>query len=427
VSFEALQLDAALVKAIAEAGYTTPTPIQAAAIPSAIAGRDLMASAQTGTGKTAAFILPSLQRLLTPATVKSRGPRVLVLAPTRELATQVKEAAEKYGRNLPRLSVVSVLGGMPYGAQLKLLSRPVDVLVATPGRLIDHIERGRIDFSRLEVVILDEADRMLDMGFLEDVERIVSATPATRQTLMFSATFDGPIATLAKRLLKNPERIQTVSQTTRHEHIEQRLHYVDDRAHKNRLLMHLLDDAAIGQALVFTATKRDADDLADAIRARGHATAALHGDMQQRQRNSTLTAVRRGAVRVLVATDVAARGIDVAGISHVINYDLPRSAEDYVHRIGRTGRAGVAGIAVSFANPDDSFILKRIERYTGQSIQSHIVEGMEPTRRPRPAHAPRKKPGGYRGNREFGARNGSSDNRRAGGNAGKPRNSPRYN
>ena len=409
VTFATLGLNPSILKAVEESGYTIPTPIQAEAIPTIMAGHDLMASAQTGTGKTAAFILPALNRIAEPSAIRSKGPRVLVLTPTRELAQQVSDAAAKYGKNM-RVKVVSILGGMPYPLQNKLLSSPVDILVATPGRFIDHIERGRIDFSRLEILIMDEADRMLDMGFIDDVERIAAATPATRQTLLFSATLEGVIGNLAQRLLKTPKRISVASSKARHENIEQRLMYVDDMAHKNRILDHLLRDTELNQALVFTATKRDADALADSLSAQGHAAAALHGDMNQRDRNRTLVNVRRGAVRVLVATDVAARGIDVAGISHVINFDLPKFAEDYVHRIGRTGRGGASGIAVSFASNRDALHLKKIEQFTGQRIDAHTIAGLEPKFKPRPA------PSG-RGN--SGPRGGSGAPRGAG--AGAPR------
>ncbi|MEQ1583157.1 MAG: DEAD/DEAH box helicase, partial [Candidatus Nitrotoga sp.] len=290
MTFASLGLNPLILNAVEESGYTVPSPIQAEAIPEVMAGHDLMASAQTGTGKTAAFILPALHRIAEPAAVRSKGPRVLVLTPTRELAQQVSDAATKYGKNM-RLKVVSILGGMPYPLQNKLLSSPVDILVATPGRLIDHIERGRIDFSRLEMLVLDEADRMLDMGFIDDVERIAAATPATRQTLLFSATLDGVIGNLAKRLLTNPKRISVAATQARHENIEQRLMYVDDMAHKGRLLDHLLRDAGLNQALVFTATKRDADALADQLLSQGHSAAALHGDMNQRERNRTLVSL----------------------------------------------------------------------------------------------------------------------------------------
>ena len=383
MSFENLNLHPLILKAIVDSGYSTPTPIQKQAIPELLAGHDIMASAQTGTGKTAAFMLPALHRLAIPPKVHSRGPRILVLTPTRELALQVSEAAAKYGKHLYRVKVVSILGGMPYPLQNKLLSQPVDILVATPGRLIDHIQRGRINFSRLEMLVLDEADRMLDMGFIDDVEKIASAIPATHQTLLFSATLDSTIAKVAARLLKSPKRIQIATQRAKLDNIEQRLHYVDDLSHKNRLLDHLLRDMGLKQAIVFTATKRDADTLADNLSAQGHEASALHGDMNQRDRTRTLTKLRHGKLRVLVATDVAARGINVVGITHVINFDLPKFAEDYVHRIGRTGRAGASGIAVSFASGKDGVNLKKIERFTGHQIASHVVPGLEPRYKPR--------------------------------------------
>ena len=377
MSFASLNLNPAIAQALAASGYTEPTPIQAQSIPAALAGHDLMCSAPTGTGKTAAFVLPALQRL-TRAAKAGRGPRVLVLTPTRELALQVTTAVEKYGKLMPRVRTGTVLGGMPYPKQRKLLESPLDILVATPGRLIDFIDQGKVDFSRLELLVLDEADRMLDMGFIKPVERIAAATPADRQTLLFSATLDGGIATLARRLLREPRLIECEAEQASCENIEQRLHYVDDGSHKHRLLDHLLRDADLTQAIVFTATKRGADKLAGALYDKGHASAALHGNMNQSQRNRTLARLRSGNVRVLVATDVAARGIDVASITHVFNYDLPRVAEDYVHRIGRTGRAGATGIAISFAAPDEGHQLKQIERYTGQQIARHVIEGMEP-------------------------------------------------
>jgi superfamily II DNA/RNA helicase len=377
MSFENLNLHPSILKSIAESGYTEATPIQAQAIPEIMAGNDLMASAQTGSGKTAAFILPALNRLATPSALPGKGPRVLVLTPTRELAQQVCDAATKYGQNM-RFKIISILGGMPYPVQNRMLSGQVDILVATPGRLIDHLERGRIDFSRLEMLILDEADRMLDMGFVDDVERIAAATPNTRQTLLFSATLDGVVGNLASRLLKTPKRISVSAAKDKHENIEQRMMFADDVAHKNKMLNHLLTDTEVNQAIVFTATKRDADGLADQLSAQGHSVAALHGDMSQRERNRTLVNMRNGNVRILVATDVAARGLDVRGVSHVINFDLPKFAEDYVHRIGRTGRGGSSGIAISFASNRDAQMLKRIERYTEQTIKMHTIEGLEP-------------------------------------------------
>jgi superfamily II DNA/RNA helicase len=398
MSFENLNLNAAILKAISETGYTEPTPIQAQAIPEIMAGHDLMASSQTGSGKTAAFILPALNRLATPSTMPGKGPRVLVLTPTRELAQQVCDAATKYGKNM-RFKIISILGGMPYPVQNRLLSSHVDILVATPGRLIDHLERGRIDFSRLEVLILDEADRMLDMGFVDDVERIAQATPKTRQTLLFSATLDGVVGNLASRLLKTPKKISVSAAKDKHENIEQRMMFADDVAHKNKMLSHLLTDAEMNQALV-------------------------HGDMNQRERNRTLLNMRNGNVRILVATDVAARGLDVRGISHVINFDLPKFAEDYVHRIGRTGRGGSSGIAISFASNRDAQLLKRIERYTEQSIKMHTIEGLEPkyklrtgpsSDRPRSNSGPRS---GAPRSGGFGGGNAGFGGNRTGGYAG---------
>jgi superfamily II DNA/RNA helicase len=417
MSFENLNLNAAILKAITDTGYTEPTPIQEQAIPVIMSGNDLMASSQTGSGKTAAFTLPVLHRLATPSTVRSKGPRVLVLTPTRELAQQVCDAAGKYGKYM-RLKTISILGGMPYPVQNRLLSGYVDILVATPGRLLDHIERGRIDFSRLEVLILDEADRMLDMGFVDDVERIAQATPNTRQTLLFSATLEGVVGNLASRLLKEPKQITVSAAKDKHENIEQRMMFADDVAHKNKLLSHLLTDVDLNQALVFTATKRDADGLADQLSAQGHSVAALHGDMSQRERNRTLMNMRNGNLRVLVATDVAARGLDVRGISHVINFDLPKFAEDYVHRIGRTGRGGSSGIAISFASNRDALLLKRIERYTAQSIKMHTIEGLEPkyklrtnSDRPRSSNGGQKRKAGYGNGSGFGSNGGGGFNR----------------
>jgi superfamily II DNA/RNA helicase len=409
VSFENLQLHPTILHALQEAGYTEPTPIQSQAIPEILAGHDLMASAQTGTGKTAGFMLPALNLLATPHASRSRGPRILVLVPTRELAAQVNDAARKYGKFL-RARTVSIVGGMPYPLQNKLLSQPLDILVATPGRLIDHMERGRIDFSRLQMLVLDEADRMLDMGFMPDVERICSAIPAERQTLLFSATLEGNIARIAAQILRNPKTIQVASQQAKHENIEQRLHMVDDMGHKNKLLEHLLIAPDVKQALVFTSTKRHADLLSEDLIAAGHKAAALHGDMTQGARNRTLTKLRHGDISVLVATDVAARGIDVAGISHVINYDLPKFAEDYVHRIGRTGRAGKSGIAISFASHAERFQLRKIEQFTGHRLEAAVIAGLEPKRiqQPKPHKfgnngkrhdaRPGNKAGGYKGN-----------------------------
>ncbi|MBT0664093.1 DEAD/DEAH box helicase [Geobacter pelophilus] len=377
MTFAELNLSPSILKALDNCGYKEPTSIQAEAIPKAMAGHDIIASAQTGTGKTAAFVLPALQRLSSPPVASGKGPRILVLTPTRELANQVTDAVRAYGK-LMRVRSGAILGGMPYREQLRMLSAPVDFIVATPGRLIDHLENGRLNLSRLEMLILDEADRMLDMGFVEDVEKIAAATPAGRQTLLFSATLDHRIKKLAGGLLRNPELIQIAPNQITHANIEQRLLVADNLPHKNRLLEHLLAEQDVTKAIVFSATKRDADSLAKDLAALGHKTAALHGDMTQGARNRTITNMHRGQVKVLVATDVAARGLDVTGISHVINFDLPKFAEDYVHRIGRTGRAGASGIAISFVSHNEISYLDRIEKFTGSALPVHVIPGLEP-------------------------------------------------
>lgn len=382
MSFENLNLHEDILKAIKGLGHTVPTPIQEQAIPKILEGCDIRASAQTGTGKTAAFILPALNKLITPSAGKSKGPRVLILVPTRELAMQVATEAVKYSKYLSKVKTVCIYGGAPYPIQNRELSRPHEILVATPGRLIDHLEQGRIDFSRLELLILDEADRMLDMGFIDPVKQIANATPKSRQTLLFSATLKGNVLTLSKSLLKDPLEITVHSVHEKHENIEQRLHYVDNLSHKNRLLDKLLTDPDMTQAIVFTATKSHADQLADELYELGHQAAALHGDMNQRQRTRRIMQLRRGEIRILVATDVAARGIDVQTISHVINFDLPNNAEDYVHRIGRTGRAGAKGLALSFASPKDVPVVKQIEKFTGQTMSLHVIPGFEPNFKP---------------------------------------------
>ena len=384
MSFDSLNLAAPVQKAVSLCGYAAPTPIQEQAIPQAMAGKDLIASAQTGTGKTAAFVIPALERLQKPSAARGKGPRVLVLTPTRELATQVTEAVRTYGRFL-RLRHGSIVGGMPYFEQQRLLSQPVDIIIATPGRLIDHLESGRIDLSRVELLVLDEADRMLDMGFSEAVETITRATPEGRQTLLFTATWDNTMAKLAQRLLKDPVRIAVAGRKATLETIEQRLHAADDMQHKNRLLNHLIADSGMTRAIIFSSTKKNADQLARELQTQGHAAEALHGDMTQGARNRAIMNMRRGKVRLLVATDVAARGLDVPGITHVINYDLPKNAEDYVHRIGRTGRAGASGIAISFVSSRELDQLTRIERYIGQSLPKQVIAGLEPARQLRPS------------------------------------------
>ncbi|MFM0081958.1 DEAD/DEAH box helicase [Paraburkholderia sediminicola] len=434
-SFASLGLSADVVSALTAAGYQNPTPVQQRAIPAAIAGRDLMVSSPTGSGKTAAFMLPAIERFSQLQKAQASQPReprpadgartrrpqpvarptMLVLTPTRELAMQVTTAASTYGKHLKRLRTVSILGGVAYGQQLMLLAKNPEILVATPGRLIDHLERGRIDLSQLQILVLDEADRMLDMGFIEDIETIVAATPASRQTMLFSATLDGKIGSLTGRLLKDPERIEIVQRLEQRTNIAQTVHYVDDRDHKDRLLDHLLRDEGLDQAIVFTATKMDADQLAGRLADAGFESAALHGDLPQGARNRTIKALRERRVRVLVATDVAARGIDIPGITHVFNYDLPKFAEDYVHRIGRTGRAGRSGIAVSLVHHAEQGALKRIERFVRTPLPVNVVEGFEPRKSApsggggRPGFGGRGRPGGGNGGggRRFGSGSGA--------------------
>jgi len=412
MSFSELGLDPLLLKSVLASGYATATPVQQQAIPAALSGRDLLVSSHTGSGKTAAFMLPSIQRMLAEPTVKSMGPRVLVLTPTRELALQVEKAAMTYGKEMRRFRTACLVGGAPYGLQLKRLSQPVDVVVATPGRLIDHLERGKIDFSRLEVLVLDEADRMLDMGFIDDIKAIAARCPTERQTLLFSATLDGVVGNLARELTREALRIEIAAAPQQEAKIEQRLLFADNMDHKNRLLDALLRDVEMTQAIVFASTKRSTEEISDLLADSGFASDALHGDMQQGQRNRALQRLREGRTKVLVATDVAARGIDVAGISHVINFDLPRQAEDYVHRIGRTGRAGRTGIAVSFAGMRETGLVRNIERYTGNRIEVHTLPGLEPTQKPasgRPSSSGRPRSnsgarGGFGDKRSFGDR-----------------------
>ncbi|CAN7320138.1 DEAD/DEAH box helicase [Trinickia sp. LjRoot230] len=431
--FAALGLSPEIVSALMAAGYVSPTPVQERAIPAGIAGRDLLVSSPTGSGKTAAFMLPAIERFAqlqktsasqpreaTGEQRTRRGPPVarpgmLVLTPTRELAMQVTTAASTYGKHLRRLRTVSILGGVAYGQQLTLLAKNPEILVATPGRLLDHLERGRIDLSQLQLLVLDEADRMLDMGFIDDIETIVAATPATRQTMLFSATLDGKIGSLTGRLLRNPERIEIEHRAESRANIAQAVHYVDDRDHKDRLLDHLLRDSALDQAIVFTATKSEADQLAGRLADAGFASAALHGDLPQGARNRTIRALRERRVRVLVATDVAARGIDIPGVTHVFNYDLPKFAEDYVHRIGRTGRAGRTGTAVSLVHHAETGTLKRIERFVRASLPVNVVVGFEPRKAP-----PANSRGGLGGSGGRGRPGGNSTGRRFGSSTGSP-------
>ncbi len=374
--FIALGIGQALVDVLARNNITEPTPVQAEAIPIVMAGRDLIATAPTGTGKTGAFLLPALERL-SAEDKPGRGPRMLVLSPTRELAQQIGKAAKQFGEGIPCAKTVTITGGESYQQQNKVLSRPYNILIATPGRLIDQLGSDRIDLSRVEILVLDEADRMLDIGFTDAVLEIAARLPESRQTLCFTATFSQTVMQLANRLLKSPHRIDVGGATHSSENITQRVVYADHMGHKQQLLEHFLSNEVTTQAIVFTATKRDADQLANSLSEAGHPAIALHGDLSQRERTRSLNRLRSGESRVLVATDVAARGIDVSGISHVINFDLPKFAEDYVHRIGRTGRAGASGTAVSFVGRTDAHVLKRIERFVGNPIEEMKVPGME--------------------------------------------------
>jgi len=377
MSFATLGLDPSLLSTLATLGYTAPTPVQREAIPAAIAGGDLLVSSQTGSGKTAAFVLPALQRLYKPSASGGMGPRVLILTPTRELALQVQKATHGYGSG-QRMRTASLVGGMPYGLQLKLLSRPVDVVIATPGRLKDHMDRRSVNLGRVELLVLDEADRMLDMGFQEELDAIIAKIPQERQTLLFSATLEGIVGRLAQRVTRNPKHITIASAPESKPDITQHALVADNHAHKLRMLDTLLREEEVDQTLVFTATKRAAEDLSGELLGKGFDVGALHGDMRQRERSQMLQRLRDGKMKVLVATDVAARGIDVPGINLVVNYDAPRQPEDYVHRIGRTGRAGRAGVAVTFLGAQDRHLVRQIERQTGNVVSMMVIPGLEP-------------------------------------------------
>lgn len=383
--FTNLNLDPEILKALAESGYNKPTPIQEHAIPKILEGSDLLASAQTGSGKTAAFILPALNRLKNPSAKQGAGPRILILVPTRELAMQVATQAVKYSKYMTRVKTVCLYGGAPYPIQNRQLARPYEILVATPGRLIDQYDNGRIDFSRIELFVLDEADRMLDMGFISSVEKLSSVLPKKVQTVLFSATLEGEILRLSKNLLDHPVEIKLASNKQRHENIEQCLYFADNLSHKMRLLDHLLKDETIKQAIIFTSTKFFANELMQNLKEMDHRVGVLHGDLNQRQRTHTTRLLREGKISLLVATDVAARGIDIPAISHVFNFDLPANIEDYTHRIGRTGRADAKGVAISLALVKDRRLVESIEKFTGKMIEKRQVEGMEPsTREARP-------------------------------------------
>ncbi len=397
MAFTKLNLHPKILQAIVACGYTKPTPVQSQVIPHIIAGKDVVASAQTGTGKTAAYVLPALQLLLTKKSIGK--PRILILAPTRELATQITKVIGQYGKSI-KFNIASIVGGVSYHRQLKELSRHVDIIIATPGRLMDHMEKKRLDLTHLEMLVVDEADRMLDMGFINDVKTIIQTTPASRQTLLFSATADDRLLSIMKNLLKNPVKINISEDKINTDLIKQKIHIVKDQHNKKNLLEQLLQNESIYKAIVFSATKRNAAKLAQELHELGYAAAPMHGDLKQNVRNRTLAKFRTGEVQFLVATDVAARGIDVFDVSHVINYDLPKFAEDYVHRIGRTGRAGKTGVAISMAQASELCQIRKIEKYIGIKIQyvqltatgeeGKAVFDMPPSNKPRTKHKKKK-------------------------------------
>ena len=379
MSFNTLGLSAELLRAVSEQGYTEPTPVQSKAIPAILEGKDVMAGAQTGTGKTAGFTLPLLQRLSeTPNTGARRPIRALVLTPTRELAAQVGESIEIYGRHLPLRSTV-IFGGVKINPQKNKLRQGVDILVATPGRLLDHISQRTVDLSQVEILVLDEADRMLDMGFVNDIRKLLALMPANgvRQNLLFSATFSREIKQLADRLLDHPELIEVARCKTTAERIAQVVHPVDKRR-KRELLSHMIGFNNWRQVLVFTRTKHGANRLAQQLVRDGLSAAAIHGNKTQGARTRALAEFKSGAVRVLVATDIAARGLDIDQLPHVVNFELPNVPEDYVHRIGRTGRAGMEGEAVSLVCVDEHKLLRDIEKLLQRRIPSVTLEGYEP-------------------------------------------------
>jgi superfamily II DNA/RNA helicase len=430
MSFENLNLDPKILRAIAKAGYETPTEIQQKVIPKIQEGFDIRGSAQTGTGKTAAFLLPALNRIIKTPAKKNKGPRILILVPTRELAMQITTQADKYSKYLNRINIACVFGGVPYHQQSRALCKPVDILVATPGRLIDFIDQKKIDLSNIEMFILDEADRMLDMGFIEPVEEIAGKMPETRQTLMFSATLQGSVLNFSKRLLKDPLEVVIHAKKEKNSNITQTLHYTDGLHHKNKILNHILSQKGVDVAIIFTATKRHADTLVLDLKDQGIRASALHGDMNQRQRTRTISMLRSGRINILAATDVAARGIDVQSITHVINFDLPQCTEDYVHRIGRTARAGKTGTAISFASNKDAYLVRQIEEFTGHKIDVKEIEGLEPTKKLSSNRGPARKRGSSSrgpGRRPSGRSVERSGTYRSEGRSGKkPSNSSRF-
>jgi len=380
MSFENLGLMPELLRAVREQGYETPTPVQEQAIPAILDGRDLLAGAQTGTGKTAGFVLPILQ-LLAPSANSSASParhpiRCLILTPTRELCMQVEESVHTYGSHLP-LRATSVYGGVNINPQIKALRSGVEILVATPGRLLDHYGQNNLNFSHLDFLVLDEADRMLDMGFIRDIRKILALLPVRRQNLLFSATFSDEIRALAGAFLKNPVFIDVARRNAPADLVEQVVHPVD-RDRKRALLSHLIRSQRLQQVLVFCRTKHGANRLSEQLETDGIASMAIHGNKSQPQRIKALEDFKAGRITVLVATDIAARGLDIDQLPHVVNYELPHVPEDYVHRIGRTGRAGTEGKALSLVCVDEARLLKDIEKLLKRTLPSEVVPGFVP-------------------------------------------------
>ena len=418
LSFADLGLAQDLLRAVADTGYTVPTPIQAQAIPQVLKGGDLLAAAQTGTGKTAGFTLPLLQLLMGKPSRQAGKPRALVLTPTRELAAQVEESVREYGKYLPLKSMV-MFGGVGINPQIAALRKPVDILVATPGRLLDHVSQRTLDLSAVEILVLDEADRMLDMGFIHDIRKVLALLPAKRQNLLFSATFSDEIKTLADKLLDQPKLVEVARRNTTNELVDQRVHLVD-RDKKTDLLIKLIRDHNWYQVLVFTRTKHGANRLAEKLDKIGIPAAAIHGNKSQNARTRALADFKNSTLQVLVATDIAARGLDIDQLPHVVNFELPNVPEDYVHRIGRTGRAGSPGEAVSLVCVDEFNFLRDIEKLTKQSIARFTVPGFEADLNVKPEPIPMGGNSGGRGRGQGGGgRQGQGARQGQGG--GKPR------
>ena len=417
VTFTDLNIAKPILTALERSGYTHPTPIQAQAIPFALEGRDLLLSAQTGSGKTAAFVIPVLDRL-SRATSFDKLTKALILTPTRELAQQVHDSVRTYSKDMRGLFCVPLVGGAPYNGQITALKKGVQVIVATPGRLLDHINAGRVDLSNLEVLVLDEADRMLDMGFADDISDILKAAPTDRQTIMCSATWDGPVGKIAATFTKNPERVAIKVESA---HIDETVYYCDDFTHKNKILDKIVCEKDVDQVIIFAATKRSTEKLAKQLQDDGHKASFLHGDLPQSKRNRIVQDLRNGKCKILVATDVAARGLDVPALSHVINYDLPRQTEDYVHRIGRCGRAGRSGVAINLCSMDDRPQLNAINRYLNRKMEVSVIEGLEPKK----TYVPSETKGNGRGRgrgRSSGGGNAQGRGRTGGGYQGNPAN-----